>query len=87
MQPQFNDEVAVPVGVPGALVVLPLALPALQLELSLYAGHATRNRPELADPKVREPVRTPTRQVWPFSAASQQYLLPFSRDSASLLMM
>jgi hypothetical protein len=26
MQPQFNDEGAVPVGVPGALVLLPLAL-------------------------------------------------------------
>ena len=55
MQPQFNDEGAVPVGVPGALVLLPLALPALQLELSLYAGHATRNRSELADPKVSRP--------------------------------
>jgi hypothetical protein len=32
MQPQFNDEGAVPVGVPGALVLLPLALPTLQLD-------------------------------------------------------
>ena len=57
MQPQFNDEGAVPVGVPGALVLLPLALPALQLELSLYAAHGTRKRPQLADPKVsRTPV-------------------------------
>jgi hypothetical protein len=62
MQPQFNDEGAVPVGVPGALVLLPLALLALQLELSLYAGHATRihnkqtrKRPEFADPKVSRP--------------------------------
>ncbi len=55
MQPQFNDVGAVPVGVPGAIEVLPLALPALQLELSLYAGHATRNRPKLADPKVSRP--------------------------------
>ena len=55
MQPQFNDEGTVPVGVPGALVLLPLALPALQLELSLYGGHATRNRPQLADPKVSSP--------------------------------
>ena len=54
MQPQFNDEGAVPVGVPGALVLL-LALPVLQLELSLYAGHATRKLPELADPKVSRP--------------------------------
>ncbi len=52
MQPQFNDKGAVPVGVPGALVLLPLALAALQLELLLYTGHFTRNRPELADPKV-----------------------------------
>jgi hypothetical protein len=52
MQPQFNDEGAVPVGVPSALVLLPLALPVLQLELSFYAGHATRKRPEFADPKV-----------------------------------
>ncbi len=51
MQPQFNDEGTVPVGVPGALVLLPLSLPVLQLELSLYTGHATRKRPELADPK------------------------------------
>ncbi len=36
MQPQFNDEGAVPMGVPGALVLLPLALAALQVELSLY---------------------------------------------------
>jgi hypothetical protein len=35
---------------------------------------------------LREPVYTPTRQVWPFSAPSQQYLLPFSHDSESLLM-
>jgi hypothetical protein len=42
MQPQFNDEGVVPVGVLGTLVLLPLALPVLQLELSLYAGHATR---------------------------------------------
>ena len=55
MQPQFNDEGAVPVGVPGALVLLPLALPVLQLEIFLYAGHATRKRPELADPKVSRP--------------------------------
>ena len=55
MQPQFNDEGAVPVGVPGALVLLPLALETLQLELPLYAGHATRNRPELVDPKVSRP--------------------------------
>ena len=53
MQPQFNDEGDVPVGVPGALVLLPLA--TLQLELSLYAAHATRNRPQLADPKVSSP--------------------------------
>jgi hypothetical protein len=52
MKPQFNDEGAVPVGVPGALVVLPLELPVLQLKISLYTSHATRNRPELADPKV-----------------------------------
>ena len=52
MQPQFNDEGTVPVGVPGALVLLPLALAALQLELLLYAGHGTRNRPKFADPKV-----------------------------------
>ncbi len=51
MQPQFNDEGAVQVGVPGALVLLPLALETLQLELPLYAGHATRNRPECADSK------------------------------------
>jgi hypothetical protein len=55
MQPQFNDEGTVPVGVPGALVLLPLALAALQLELSLYGGHATMKRPELADPKVSRP--------------------------------
>ena len=55
MQPQFNDAGAVPVGVPGVLVLLPLALAALQLELPLYAGHAIRNRPELADPKVSSP--------------------------------
>ena len=55
MQPQFNDEGAVPVGVPGAPVLLPLALAALLLELLLYAGHTTRNRPELADPKVSRP--------------------------------
>jgi hypothetical protein len=55
MQPQFNDEGTVPVGVPGALVLLPLALPVLQLELSLYSGHATRKRPELADPEVSRP--------------------------------
>ncbi len=48
IQPQFNDEGAVPVGVPGALVLLPLALPVLQLELSLYTGHATSKRPEFA---------------------------------------
>ena len=53
MQPQFNDEGTVPVGVPGALVLLPLA--ALQLELLLYAAHATRNRPKFADPKVSSP--------------------------------
>jgi hypothetical protein len=53
MQPQFNDEGAVPVGVPGALVLLPLA--ALQLELLLYAAHATRNLPKLADPNVSKP--------------------------------
>jgi hypothetical protein len=50
MQPQFNDEGAVPVGLPGALVHLPLA--DLELELLLYTAHATRNRPKLADPKV-----------------------------------
>ncbi len=53
MQPQFNDEGAVPVGVPGALVPLPLV--ALKLELLLYAAHATRKRPQLADPKVSSP--------------------------------
>jgi hypothetical protein len=53
MQPQFNDEGAVPVGVPGALVLLPLVV--LQLELLLYAAHATRNRPKLTDPKVSRP--------------------------------
>jgi hypothetical protein len=52
-QPQFNDEGAVPVGVPGVIVLLPL--PDLQLELSLYEGHATTKRPELADPKVSRP--------------------------------
>jgi hypothetical protein len=52
MQPQFNDEGAVPVGVPGALVLLPLALPVLQLELSLYTVDATWNRPKFADPEV-----------------------------------
>ncbi len=57
MQPQFNDEGSVPVGVPGALVLLPLALPVLQLELSLYAAHGTRKRPQLPGPKVsRTPV-------------------------------
>ena len=50
MQPQFNDEVFVPVLVPGTLVLLPL--PGLQLELLLYTAHATRNRSKLADPKV-----------------------------------
>ena len=30
---------------------------------------------------LREPVRTPTRQVWPFLAPSQQSLIPFERDS------
>jgi hypothetical protein len=55
MQPQFNDEGAVPVGVPGALVLLPLALETLKLELLLYAGHAVKNRPEFADPKVSRP--------------------------------
>jgi hypothetical protein len=55
MQPQFNDEGAVPVGVPGTFVLLPRALEAMELELPLYAGHATRNRPELADPKVSRP--------------------------------
>ncbi len=42
-------------GVPVVLVLLPLALPALQLELSLYAAHATRKRPELTDPEVSRP--------------------------------
>ena len=55
MQQQFNDEGTVPVGVPGDLVLLPLALVALQLQLSLYAAHATRNRPKFADPKVSRP--------------------------------
>jgi hypothetical protein len=55
MQPQFNNEVTLPVGVPGALVLLPLALETLQLELSLYSGHATRKRPQLADQKVSSP--------------------------------
>ncbi len=55
MQPQFNDEDTVPVGVPVALVLLSLELAALQLELSLYAAHATRKRPELADPEVSRP--------------------------------
>ncbi len=55
MQPQFNNEDTVPVGVPGALVLLPLVLEDLQLELPLYTGHATRNRPELPDPKVSRP--------------------------------
>jgi hypothetical protein len=55
MQPQFNDEGAIPVGVPGALVLLSLAFAVLQLEFLLYSGHATRNRPELADPKVSRP--------------------------------
>ena len=53
MQSQFNDEGAVPVVVPGAPVLLPLA--ALQLELLLYAAHTTRNRPKLEDPKVSRP--------------------------------
>ncbi len=56
MKPQFNDEGVVPVGVPGALVLLPLALVALQLELSLYSAHATRKRPEFADPEVSSPL-------------------------------
>jgi hypothetical protein len=55
MHPQFNDEGAVPVGVPGALVLLPLALAALQIELLLYAAHVTRNRPKFADPEVSRP--------------------------------
>ena len=55
MQPQFNDEGAVPVGVPGALVLLSLALETLQLELPLYTGHTTRKRPEFADLKVSRP--------------------------------
>jgi hypothetical protein len=55
MQPQFNNEGAVPVGVPGVLVLLPLALETLQLDLPLYGGPATRNRPEFADPKVSRP--------------------------------
>ena len=50
MQPQFNDEGFVPVVIPGDLVLL--LLPGLQLEILLYAAHATRNRPKLADPKV-----------------------------------
>ena len=53
MQPQVNDEGTVPVGVPGPLVLLPLA--ALELELLLYAAHATSNRPKFADPKVSRP--------------------------------
>ena len=86
MQPQFNDEGFVPVVVPGALVLLPL--PGLQLELLLYTAHATRNRraqdtgespPQLTT--LREPVHTPTHQVWPLLAPSQQSLIPFSRDS------
>ncbi len=36
---EFNDEGAVPVGVPDALVLLPLALAALQIELMVYAAH------------------------------------------------
>ncbi len=52
MQPQFNNEGVVPVGVPGALALLPLALEALELEIPLYSGHPTRNRPEFAGPKV-----------------------------------
>jgi len=48
MEPQVNDEGAVPVGVPGPLVLLPLAV----LQLLLYAAHATRNRPKFADPKM-----------------------------------
>ena len=47
MQPQFNDEGFVPVAVPGDLVLL--SLPVLKLELLLYAAHATRNRPKLAE--------------------------------------
>jgi hypothetical protein len=55
MQPQFNDEGTVPVVVPGAPVLLPL--PGPELELLLYTGHGTRERPKLADPKVsRTPV-------------------------------
>jgi hypothetical protein len=53
MQPQFNDEDAFPVVVPGVPVLLPL--PALQLELLLYSVYVTRNRPKLADPKVSTP--------------------------------
>ncbi len=52
MQPQFNDEDVVPIGVPGGPVLLPLALPGLQLELLLYTAHGTRESPKLADPKV-----------------------------------
>jgi hypothetical protein len=55
MQPQFNDEGAVPVGVPGALVLLPLALAVLQIELLLYAAHVARNRPKFANPEVSRP--------------------------------
>jgi hypothetical protein len=44
MQPQFNDEVSVPVVVPGAPVLLPL--PDLELELLLYVDHGTRKRPK-----------------------------------------
>jgi hypothetical protein len=35
--------------------LLPLVLDDLQLDLSLYSGHPTRNSPELADPKVSRP--------------------------------
>ena len=50
MQPQFNDEGAVPVGVPGDLVLLPLAV--LQIELLLYAAAASRNLAELQQSEV-----------------------------------
>jgi hypothetical protein len=55
MKIEQANEGIVPVGVPDAPVLLPFALATLQLELLLYAGHVTKNRPELADPKVSRP--------------------------------
>ncbi len=66
MQPQFNNEGAVPVGVPGALVLLPLALEDLQLELPLYTGHD----PLLLDPLLLIPAIL--RVVKARSSADQQ---------------